>query len=175
MRDAILYGLLGCDIVGFQSSLDVRNFLLTCEENGGLQVDERQRAVVFEGRVVYARHYPISIEPAATLRMAASRGSRQEERKLEGWRPPKLIVRVDRVDPSKNIVRGFIAYHKLLRSHPELRRQVQFLAFLQPSRQVVPVYTQYLRRIRQTVAAINGEMGDSSARLRYVKHSLSSM
>src|SRR5207249_10778986 len=108
MRDAILYGLLGCDIVGFQSSLDVRNFLLTCEENGGLQVDERQRAVVFEGRVVYARHYPISIEPAATLRMAASRGSRQEERKLEGWRPPKLIVRVDRVDPSKNIVRGFI-------------------------------------------------------------------
>ena len=162
MRDAILYGLLGCDIVGFQSSLDVRNFLLTCEENGGLQVDERQRAVVFEGRVVYARHYPISIEPAATLRMAASRGSRQEERKLEGWRPPKLIVRVDRVDPSKNIVRGFIAYQKLLRSHPELRRQVQFWAFLQPSRQDVPAYTQYLRRIRQTVAAINGEMGDSS-------------
>ena len=98
----------------------------------------------------------------ATLRMAASRGSRQEERKLEGWRPPKLIVRVDRVDPSKNIVRGFIAYQKLLRSHPELRRQVQFWAFLQPSRQDVPAYTQYLRRIRQTVAAINGEMGDSS-------------
>src|SRR5437762_14076182 len=94
--------------------------------------------------------------------MAASRGSRQEERKLEGWRPPKLVVRVDRVDPSKNIVRGFIAYQKLLRSHPELRRQVQFWAFLQPSRQDVPAYTQYLRRIRQTVAAINGEMGDSS-------------
>src|SRR5207302_9935733 len=162
MRDAILNGLLGCDIVGFQSSLDVRNFLLTCEENGGLQVDERQRAVVFEGRVVYARHYPISIEPAATLRMAASRGARQEERKLEGWRPPKLIVRVDRVDPSKNIVRGFIAYQKLLRSHPELRGQVQFWAFLQPSRQDVAAYTLYLRRIRQTVAAINGELGDSS-------------
>ena len=162
MRDAILNGLLGCDIVGFQSSLDVRNFLLTCEENGGLQVDERQRAVVFEGRVVYARHYPISIEPAATLRMAASRGARQEERKLEGWRPPKLIVRVDRVDPSKNIVRGFVAYQKLLRSHPELRGQVQFWAFLQPSRQDVAAYTLYLRRIRQTVAAINGELGDSS-------------
>ena len=35
MRDAILEGLLGCDVVGFQSSLDVRNFLLTCEENAG--------------------------------------------------------------------------------------------------------------------------------------------
>ncbi len=160
MRDAILTGLLGCDIVGFQSSLDVRNFLLTCEENGGFQVDERQRAVVFEGRVVYARHYPISIEPSATLRMAASRGARQEERKLEGWRPPKLIVRVDRVDPSKNIVRGFIAYEKLLRKHPELRGQVQFWAFLQPSRQDVAAYTRYLRQIRQTVAMINGELGE---------------
>ena len=60
MRDAILEGLLGCDIVGFQSSLDVRNFLLTCEENFGLQVDEKERAVFYGGRVVYARHYPVS-------------------------------------------------------------------------------------------------------------------
>ncbi|TMC80646.1 MAG: hypothetical protein E6J08_09615 [Chloroflexi bacterium] len=58
MRDPILEGLLGCDVVGFQSSLDVRNFLLTCEENLGLQVDEHERAVVAGGRVVYARHYP---------------------------------------------------------------------------------------------------------------------
>jgi trehalose 6-phosphate synthase len=159
MRDAILRGVLGCDIAGFQSSLDVRNFLLTCEENAGLQVDERQRAIVYEGRVVYARHYPISIEPSETTRMAASRGARQEERQLEGWRPQKLIVRVDRVDPSKNIVRGFIAYDKLLRTHPELHKQVQFWAFLQPSRQDVPAYSRYLRQIRQIVARINGELG----------------
>jgi trehalose 6-phosphate synthase len=63
MRDAIIQGLLGCDIVGFQSSLDVRNFLMTCEENAGLAVDERERAVLVDGRVVYARHYPISTSP----------------------------------------------------------------------------------------------------------------
>src|SRR5438128_1447027 len=62
MRDAILLGLLGCDIVGFQTSLDVRNFLMTCEENAGLAVDERERAVVIDGRVVYARAYPISMD-----------------------------------------------------------------------------------------------------------------
>ena len=66
MRDAILEGLLGCDIVGFQSSLDVRNFLMTCDENAGLTVDDKERAVLIDGRVVYARHYPISIEVAAT-------------------------------------------------------------------------------------------------------------
>src|SRR5204862_7310822 len=67
MRDAILEGLLGCDIVGFQSSLDVRNFLLTCEENLGLEVDERERAVIAGGRIVYARHYPISVDVPMTI------------------------------------------------------------------------------------------------------------
>jgi trehalose 6-phosphate synthase len=159
MRDAILDGLLGCDIVGFQSSLDVRNFLLTCEENAGLQVDERERAVFFGGRVVYARPYPISIDVGTTSRLAASRGAKRQERYLATWRPRHLIARIDRTDPSKNIVRGFIAYDKLLRYHPELRGQVQFWAFLQPSRQDVAVYSRYLRTIRQTVGRINSEFG----------------
>ncbi len=159
MRDAILEGLLGCDIIGFQSSLDVRNFLLTCEENGGLKVDERERAVVSGGRVTYARHYPISIDVQSMAHLAASRGVKRQERELASWRPQRLIARIDRTDPSKNIVRGFIAYEKLLRYHPELRGQVQFWAFLQPSRQDVAVYSRYLRMIRQTAGRINSEFG----------------
>ncbi len=159
MRDAILDGLLGCDIVGFQSSLDVRNFLMTCEENGGLKVDERERAVVSGGRVTYARHYPISIDVQTTMHLAASRGVKRQERDLASWRPQRLIARIDRTDPSKNIVRGFIAYEKLLRYHPELRGQVQFWAFLQPSRQDVAVYSRYLRLIRQAAGRINSEFG----------------
>ena len=159
MRDAILEGLLGCDIVGFQSSLDVRNFLLTCEENGGLQVDERERAVLAGGRVVYARHYPISIDVPATLRLASSRSVKRQEHELATWRPELLIARIDRTDPSKNIIRGFVAYDKLLRYHPELRGRVQFWAFLQPSRQDIAVYSRYLRQIRQTAARINSDLG----------------
>ena len=159
MRDAILQGLLGCDIVGFQSSLDVRNFLMTCEENAGLQVDEHERAVVSGGRVTYARSYPISIDVSSTMRLASSRGVHRQEFELASWRPQRLIVRIDRTDPSKNIVRGFIAYEKLLRYHPELRGQVQFWAFLQPSRQDVAVYSRYLRQIRQAAGRINSEFG----------------
>jgi trehalose 6-phosphate synthase len=159
MRDAILEGLLGCDIVGFQSSLDVRNFLLTCEENAGLQVDERERAVLAGGRVVYARHYPISIDVPATIRLAMSRGVKRQEQELATWRPDRLIARIDRTDPSKNIIRGFIAYDKLLRYHPDLRGHVQFWAFLQPSRQDIAVYSRYLRLIRQTAARINSDLG----------------
>jgi trehalose 6-phosphate synthase len=159
MRDAILEGILGCDIVAFQSSLDVRNFLMTCEENGGLQVDERERAVVSSGRVVYTRHYPISVDIPRTMRLAASRGVKRQEEELASWRPRHLIARIDRTDPSKNIVRGFIAYEKLLRYHPDLRGQVQFWAFLQPSRQDVGVYSRYLRQIRQAAGRINSEFG----------------
>ena len=159
MRDPILEGLLGCDVVGFQTSLDVRNFLLTCEEILGLQVDERERAVVSAGRVVYARHYPISIDVGSTTRLAASRGVKRQEHEIARWRPPRLIVRIDRTDLSKNIVRGFIAYEKMLRYHPELRGQVQFWAFLQPSRQDVAVYVRYLRQIRQTAGRINSDLG----------------
>jgi len=159
MRDAILEGLLACDIVGFQSSLDVRNFLLTCEENLGLQVDEHERAVVAGGRIVYARHYPISVDVPMTMRLASSRGVKRQEEDLAPWRPEHLIARIDRTDPSKNIVRGFIAYEKLLRYHPELRGKVQFWAFLQPSRQDVAAYSRYLRHIRQTAARLNIEFG----------------
>jgi trehalose 6-phosphate synthase len=159
MRDAILQGLLGSDIVGFQSSLDVRNFLMTCEENAGLAVDERERAVLIDGRVVYARHYPISIDVASTTRLAFSHGVMVEERKLRDWRPEHLIVRIDRTDPSKNIVRGFLAYEKLLAQHPELKGKVQFWAFLQPSRQDVAAYRTYIRRVRQVVFRINKQYG----------------
>jgi trehalose 6-phosphate synthase len=157
MRNAILDGLLGCDIVGFQSNLDLRNFLMTCEENGGLQVDERERAVLIDGRVVYARAYPISIDVASTTRLAFSHGVMVEERKLRDWRPKRLIVRIDRTDPSKNIVRGFLAYEKLLAHHPELKGEVQFWAFLQPSRQDVAAYRAYLRRVRQVALRINSQ------------------
>src|SRR5258706_553873 len=159
MRDAILQGLLGCDIIGFQSSGDVRNFLMTCEMNGGIAVDDRERAVLVDGRVVYVRNYPISIDVASTTRLSFSHGVMVEERKLRDWRPEHLIVRIDRTDPSKNIVRGFLSYEKLLAHHPELKGKVQFWAFLQPSRQDVAAYRNYVRRVRQVVQRINSQYG----------------
>jgi trehalose 6-phosphate synthase len=159
MRDRIVEGLLGCDIIGFQTSTDVRNFLLTCEENLGLQVDEQERAVISGGRIVYARNYPISTDVQATERLADSRGVKRQENDIASWRPPFLIARIDRTDPSKNVIRGFIAYDKLLRYHPELKGKVQFWAFLQPSRQDVSAYIRYLREIRQTASRINSDQG----------------
>jgi trehalose 6-phosphate synthase len=159
MRDAIFEGLLGNDVIGFQSRLDVRNFLMTCEELLGLRVDHRERAVLYAGRVVWARPYPISINVAALEQMARSAPVHRELAELRADRPEKLIVRVDRTDPSKNIVRGFLAYELMLRRHPELHRRVQFYAFLQPSRQDIDVYREYLAAIMRTAARVNARFG----------------
>src|SRR2546423_11180696 len=140
MRSGILEALLAKDVIGFQPTLDVRNFLISCEELMNLRVDHRERAVLYGGRVVWVRQYPISIDVPAMERLAASAGVEQEVRELRTNRPQKLIVRVDRTDPAQNVVRGFLAYELLLRRHPEPHRTVQFFAFLQPSRQDITAY-----------------------------------
>jgi trehalose 6-phosphate synthase len=159
MRDAILDGLLANDIVGFQTTLDVRNFLMTCEENMGLRVDHRERSVLYRGGMVWVRSYPISVDAQGLEQTAESPEVKREEDRIRQWRPEKLILRVDRTDPSKNVVRGFLGYERMLRKHPELAGRVQFYAFLQPSRQDVPAYKTYLRRIHTTVSRINRELG----------------
>ncbi|MFN2582869.1 MAG: trehalose-6-phosphate synthase [Candidatus Dormibacteria bacterium] len=154
-RDAVVHGLLGADIIGFQTSRDVRNFLMTCEENLGLAVDLRERTVFIEGRAVWVRNYPISIDAASLLAYADSPDVREEEARILQWRPKHLILRVDRTDLSKNIVRGFLAYERMLRAHPELHGDVVFWAFLQPSRQDIDDYRAYLGSVLSVAARIN--------------------
>jgi len=158
MRDAIIDGLLANDVVGFQTNRDVRNFLMSCDELLGLRVDHRGGAVLHRGRVVWVRAYPVSVDVGALTLFAAGSGVADEDARLAAWKPEKLIVRVDRTDPTKNIIRGFLAYERMLTNHPELMRKVQFWAFLQPSRQDVPAYREYLQRVRSTVARINSEL-----------------
>jgi len=155
IRDAVVHGLLGADIIGFQTRRDVRNFLMTCEENLGLAVDFRERTVFFEGRAVWIRNYPISVDPKSFMELAARPEVKAEEERIEQWRPKHLILRVDRTDLSKNIVRGFLAYERMLEQHPDLHGEVLFWAYLQPSRQDIDDYRAYLGSVLSVAARIN--------------------
>src|SRR2546423_5632647 len=155
MRDEIMDGLLAADIIGLQTHSDVRNFLLTCEENMGLPVDFRQQTAFYRGRTVWVRRYPISIDVREFERSAASPAVERAEREELRWRPEQLVYRVDRMDLSKNIIRGFIAYDRLLQAHPEWHRRVMFWAMLQKTRQNVPEYREYARQVVQVARVIN--------------------
>jgi trehalose 6-phosphate synthase len=91
--------------------------------------------------------------------MARSPSVLTYEEEMTARRRDHLILRVDRTDPSKNIVRGFLAYDLLLQDHPELAERVTFLALLQPSRQDVAEYAAYVERITHTVDQINAKHG----------------
>ncbi|HEV3462279.1 MAG TPA: trehalose-6-phosphate synthase [Candidatus Dormibacteraeota bacterium] len=161
MRDEIMDGLLAADVIGLQTHSDVRNFLLTCEENMGLPVDFRQQTAFYRGRTVWVRRYPISIDVREFERSAASPAVERAERDVLRWRPEQLIYRVDRMDLSKNIIRGFIAYERLLQAHPEWHRRVVFWAMLQKTRQNVPEYREYARQVVQVVRVINSRYGSA--------------
>jgi trehalose 6-phosphate synthase len=155
IREPIFDGLLANDIVGLQTSVDVDNFLRCCAELMGLRVAAEDGVVLSRGRLVWVRSYPISTDVDAMKHLGESPAVRKIANEIDRWRPEKLIVRVDRTDPSKNLIRGFLAFERLLEDHPELHRRVVFWAFLQPSRQDISLYREYLHQVHSTVDRIN--------------------
>jgi trehalose 6-phosphate synthase len=161
-REQLLTGLLGNDVVAFHTEGFARNFLLSAQELLGLPVDLEAMTVQVGDRTVAARHYPISIDVAAIRELAASAEVAEHAGSLREafcGEDRQLVLRVDRTDPSKNIVRGFQAFATMLEDHPELAGKVSFLALLQPSRQDVPEYADYLAEIGGTVARVNAAHG----------------
>ena len=143
MRVAIHDGLLANDVIGFQTDRWRRNFLYSVRELKGEDV---------AGRTITA---PISVDPAEFDKLAHSAAVLEAERDILARRPEKLIVRVDRTDPTKNIVRGFRAFELYLDAHPEMRRRVGMLALLDPSRQEIAEYAEYIGAIQREARRVN--------------------
>ncbi|HMJ05617.1 MAG TPA: trehalose-6-phosphate synthase [Chthoniobacterales bacterium] len=165
-RDTILHGLLGADVVGMQTDWDARPFLGCCEELLGATVDYRNSTVVArDGRVVRVRTFPASADPAAitqSMQSAAVAAARERIARWTGTREGEpgpdnrqTIIRVDRLDPSKNQIIGFRAFGRLLELRPDLRRHLRFLAFLVPSRTDLSVYRRYRDAVYAAIEEVN--------------------
>ncbi|MBA2240543.1 MAG: trehalose-6-phosphate synthase [Solirubrobacterales bacterium] len=159
MREAIFNGMLANDIIGFHTRAYCRNFLHCCNELLGLEVDYERWSVSHDGRETWVRAYPLGIDKQRLERAAESDEVAEYEQELLRRRRDHLIIRVDRADLSKNVLRGFTAFDTFLTQHPEFRERVTFIAHLQPSRQDVPEYREYLERIEALVAVVNHRHG----------------
>jgi trehalose 6-phosphate synthase len=162
MRESILRSCCALDIIGFQTRRFLRNFLNSCRAFlPGAIVDYEKDSVTVDGQTVYAHVYPISIDVDTLEAQAETSPTIRDHRyRLRGHAGDQTIVRVDRIEPSKNIVRGFQAFELLLQKHPEHRGRVKFLSFLVPSRLGVEEYGRYLEEIMVTVGWINMRYGD---------------
>jgi trehalose 6-phosphate synthase len=161
IRQAVYEGLLANDVVGFHTARWRNNFLRACEDVLGAEVDRAAGTVAHAGRQTLVTAHPVAVDPNEFAALAVSDDVLAAERKLEASRPELLVLRVDRSDPSKNVVRGFRAFGLLLERHPELHRRVGKLALLDPSRQDIPEYVDYLAAIERAAAAVNDRFGEA--------------
>jgi trehalose 6-phosphate synthase len=159
MRGEIYSGILANDIIGFHTRSYRRNFLHCCEELTSCEVDFERGIVHTENRDVWVRAYPLPIDADAVLSVAGRERTMSFEQELLRRRRDHLILRVDRADLSKNVLRGFSAFDVFLEQHPEFRERITFIAQLMPSRTDVPEYAEYLERIEAVVAVVNHRHG----------------
>ncbi len=159
IREEIFTGLLANDIIGFHTRSYRLNFLQCCRDLMDLEVDFDAGVVKSGEREIWVRAYPLPIDHRATRQLAKSERVAHFERELLLRRRDFLILRVDRADLSKNVLRGFSAFDLFLEQHPEFIERVTFMAQLMPSRTDVPQYAEYLERIEALVAVVNHRHG----------------
>lgn len=153
----IYTSLAQCDLFGLQTPQDGTNFLQAASDVlRGSRVSLDRGEIAWQGGILRVGVYPVTID-AGAARHAAQAAAQAKRAGTSGAR--KTIVRVDRLEPTKNIIGGFLAYRKLLRDHRELRGKVCFRAFLVPSRQTISIYKAHRQHVLRLARDINRYYG----------------
>jgi trehalose 6-phosphate synthase len=155
MRLAIHDGLLANDVVGFHANRWRLAFLRCAVDMLGAEGNFGTWTAEYLERRTHISAAPISIDPDEFDELAESEPVLEAEREIAERRTERLILRVDRTDPSKNIVRGFRAFELYLEAHPEMYERVTLLALLDPSRQDIPEYSEYLGALQREARRVN--------------------
>ncbi|MFE3789239.1 alpha,alpha-trehalose-phosphate synthase (UDP-forming) [Streptomyces goshikiensis] len=146
VRQQLMRGMLGADVAGFHTRAWADGFLACAQPQGPGSTEVAVFPLGVDGdELRELAHRPEVEDRLAELR--AEVGDR------------KAIVRVDRTELSKNIVRGLLAYRELLSVHPEWRGRVVHLASAYPSRQDLAVYRAYTEAVAELAERINAEFG----------------
>jgi trehalose 6-phosphate synthase len=156
IRSGVLRGMLGADVVGFQTPDWAENFLLCCRALPEAEVDLRGAVVRRAGRAVPVRVYPISVDAAGLQEEAGTPEAASSVEEIERWLGDQtLLLRVDRAELSKNLLRGFLAFERFLENNRDWLGRISFLALLNPSRQHLSEYESYTRECVELCERIN--------------------
>jgi trehalose 6-phosphate synthase len=155
---AVLEGMLGADRLGFHARRWADAFLACCDAVLGADVTGDE--VRYQGHTTTVGVHPLGVDGDELRKRAqqADVASRAEllADQVDGR---QLVLRIDRTELSKNIVRGLEAYREMLREHPEIRGEVTHLAFAYPSRHDLPEYREYTAAVQRMAHDISEEFG----------------
>jgi trehalose 6-phosphate synthase len=162
-RDEIIRGLLGADLVGFQTPLGAQNFLRLAHHLLGLR--RRGSTVEVDGRTVTAGSFPVSIDIEEMESIADSPGVRERAREIreELGQPRTLILGVDRLDYTKGIQHRLNAYRELLSEGRLTTPETVLVQVATPSRERVEHYARLRENVEREVGSINGEFAQVGA------------
>ena len=156
----VLEGILGADHAGFHAQRWASAFLDCCEAMLGARVDRAAQTVRHAGHTTTVGVHPLGVDaPQLRARAAADDVQAHVSALTQVAGDRKLIVRIDRTELSKNIVRGLAAYRELLITRPQWRGRVTHLAFAYPSRHDLPEYREYTATVQRTAREIVDEFG----------------
>lgn len=154
----LLKGVLGADLIGFHTPDYVKNFLETNVQAGfGIAGDQ---ILTYDDRIIRISDFPMGIDyekyASAGRTKIVKEAIKEYAKKYKG---KKLIVAVDRLDPSKGLVERLKAYDKFIEEYPKLARKTIFVMVAAPSRTDVPAYQRLSKRLDQLAAQINEKYG----------------
>lgn len=165
IRRELLEGMLGADYVGFHTERWAAAFTECCTAELSEEAHSTAnngRGIRVGGRVVRIGAIPLGVDAPGLHERSMQADVRERRAELlatVGER--RLVVRIDRTELSKNIVRGLASFRELLRSHPEWHGAVTHLAFAYPSRSDVAEYRAYTESVGALAASINEEFGSA--------------
>lgn len=159
MRIAILRGMSGADVVAFQAKQWAENYLLSARALPDVKVLRGGRMGI-DGREGTVRWFPVAVNAQPLRDTADTDEARAAREEMQAWRgDAAMMLRVDRLEPSKNILRGFLSYELFLRRNRSWQGNVKFLCLFSPSREDVPEYQTYGEECLSEAARINDELG----------------
>jgi trehalose 6-phosphate synthase len=156
----VIEGILGADHAGFLCQRWADAFADCCEAVLGAEVDRNRQQVIHRGHVTGIGVHPLGVDAGTLISRASEPDVRARVAALaQTTQGRKLIVRIDRTELSKNIVRGLAAYRELLVRYPEWRGRVIHVASAYPSRHDLPEYREYTASVQRMAAEISEEFG----------------
>ena len=157
---SLVRDLLAADLIGFQTDNDLANFAATAQSlTGAVRVSTT--ALLLGGRRIKLGVFPVEIEPRSFARMAAEMAQSEPcERLRRSLQGERLILGVDRLDPTKGLVQRLAGYRRLLEKHTALHRQVTLLQIAAVSRKDVGSYRRLRSELDRAAGNLNAELGE---------------
>lgn len=168
----LLKGITGADLIGFHTTGYVENFIESCSKNS--YVVKAGDHVSIDGRDVRVSHFPMGIDYDKYASSGRSTVVRQAAKLYKNrYQGRKIIVAVDRMDPSKGLLERLQAYGEFLESYPEQWERVVLAMVASPSRTDVPAYRRLAKRMDALVEEINDTYGtDTWQPIDYINETL---